>query len=68
MVKRISAKELLADDPKATNDIEVAQELLAKLREAGLDRPRYRLASPLTGRRRASFHKRPETHSHTRRH
>lgn len=63
-MKRLSAKELLAENPNATaDDLEITEELLAKLRAAGLDRPRYRLASPLTGRH-ASHSARLETHAH----
>ena len=53
-MKRLSAKELLAENPQiATDDVETAQRMLDELRAGGLEKARYRLATPLTGHRSA---------------
>ncbi len=52
MVKRISAEELLKQNPEV--DPEMLREGLAlaeRLKAAGFEGARYRLATPLTGRR-----------------
>jgi hypothetical protein len=59
-MKRLSARELLAENPQVSpKDVEAAQRLQEQLKETGLDRARYRLATPLTGRRRS------DTSAHT---
>lgn len=53
-MKRISAEELLAQNPQVDPaQLEAAQQLADRLREAGFQGVRYRLATPLTGRRPA---------------
>lgn len=69
-MKRLSAEDLLAKNPHVDPaQIDQAQKLSEVLKEAGFEGARYRLATPLTGRRPAPRPDKRKIHSHlTRRH
>ena len=51
-MKRVSADELLAQNPDVDpENFEESQRLSERLKEAGFERARYGLATPLTGKR-----------------
>lgn len=72
-MKRISAEELLAQNPQADPDkLREGQALNERLKAAGLEGARYALATPLTDKRSrvrtAEKDKAPHRHSMMRRH
>ena len=72
LMKRISAEELLARNPNVDPEtLKEAQQLSDRLKESGFEGARYKLATPLTGKRhsdRATDKERGHAHHLSRRH
>lgn len=70
-MKRISAEELLAMNPDIDpEELEAIQRMAERLKEAGFEGARYRLATPLTGKyhsdhRPGSTRGRLQPHAHS---
>lgn len=56
-MKRLSPEEIIALKPNADpGKIRDAEQLAERLKEAGLEGAKYRLATPMTGRQRPATH------------